>query len=411
MSDVTLTLQDFVMRVESLVIYKNVVEDPVIKSLYVMANSILDNNDPSVTFKHNNQFMINLVEESEKLGLTGNIFAKYVVSVFLNDVNQFSLACEKNVDISKATINTMAEFEINVMCFIATIKIKAISDFVGCEWDIANYTPIKPAVYEEIDQFIEETSLRKNFENIKLYYKNVGCGILARGKIFKFNKVLGLIKIENKSSFLLKDIFGYEKQKEYIINNFELFLKNRHYENLLLAGCSGTGKTSMMEAILNKYYEHGLRMVNISKWDGQYLDQIIEMVEGRGKKVILFIDDISNEVINNELKELKFIIETRSDFVGSNIIFCANYNVKNNEELMEVNKSSLSKMFGKTIIFESITKEDFFSVVQNLAMLENLHVDSKFLLEQAEKWIDGIENITGKEALKFVNSVKYQLNN
>ena len=71
------------------------------------------------------------------------------------------------------------------------------------------------------------------------------------------------LPINNTEQVLLKDLVGYELQKQKLIDNTEAFVKGLPANNVLLFGDSGTGKSTSIKAILNEYYDQGLRMIEI----------------------------------------------------------------------------------------------------------------------------------------------------
>lgn len=419
MSTVYLNLQDFIMRIESLIIYKNILKDPVIKSLHRAARCILAENEPAKTYKGYTNFLINLVSVAEKLGLSGNIFSKYVVYVFLKDVNMFSLACEKHEDISDSTLKRMAKYEIGVMNFMIGISIKDITDFIGYELDIINYKPLHPKIYEEIDQFINESNFTKNFNHITSYYENIGCGALGSGKVFRYNEKEGLVNIESNSQVSMKNIFGHAKQKEALIENFNAFIENKKASNLLLVGIPGSGQSMLITAILNEYSSRGLRVVKVGRREAEKLQNILDIVSERGKKVIIYFDDISATSLVNEFKDLKFIMDNYSHVENSNIIFCASYYVHNNEDKFIIDNNeqipesieSVAYIFDKTLYLPSISEEDFLKIVLNISKAEKFVLDEDFLLSRAKEWVKNINFIRGKDAVEFIEFIKQEISN
>src|SRR5699024_3116564 len=115
--------------------------------------------------------------------------------------------------------------------------------------------------------------------------------------------------IDNIDPICMDDLIGYESQKQRVIENTELLLSGYRANNVLLYGDKGTGKSSMVKAILNKFCDKGLRIIEVPKDQlGDYYE-ILSLLENRGQKFILFIDDLSFEDTEPEYKYIKALLE------------------------------------------------------------------------------------------------------
>ena len=92
----------------------------------------------------------------------------------------------------------------------------------------------------------------------------------------------------------LNDIIGYDIQKKKLIDNTESFINGKPANNCLLYGDAGTGKSSSVKAIVNEYYEKGLRIIEIYKHQFRYLSDILEQLKDRNYKFIIYMDDFFN---------------------------------------------------------------------------------------------------------------------
>ena len=121
-------------------------------------------------------------------------------------------------------------------------------------------------------------------------------------------------------------MIGYESQKEHLKANTEAFLKGKKANNVLLYGDSGTGKSSSIKALLNEYYKDGLRMVEVYKHQFISLPQIINELQNRNYKFVIFMDDLSFEEFEVEYKYLKAVIEGGLEKKPDNILIYATSN-------------------------------------------------------------------------------------
>ena len=162
---------------------------------------------------------------------------------------------------------------------------------------------------------------------------------------------------------------GYEIAKKKLIDNTEAFLNNKPANNCLLFGDAGTGKSSSIKAILNQYYDRGLRIIEVYKHQFQDLNDVIAQIKNRQYKFIIYMDDLSFEDFEIEYKYLKAVIEGGLERKPDNILIYATSNRRHlvrerfsdkedrnddlhtNDTVQE--KLSLVSRFGVTIYFGS----------------------------------------------------------
>ena len=209
-----------------------------------------------------------------------------------------------------------------------------------------------------------------------------------------------LIPINNLDKVVLDDLTGYEIQKKKLVDNTEAFVCGRAANNCLLFGDAGTGKSTSIKAILNEYYDRGLRMIEIYKHQFKYLSQIISHVKNRNYRFIIYMDDLSFEEFEIEYKYLKAVIEGGMETRPDNVLIYATSNRRHliretwndrsdmDEELHRSDtmqeKLSLVYRFGITINFSKPSQKEYFEIVRNLAknILRLLYLMKNFALRQ-----------------------------
>ena len=122
-------------------------------------------------------------------------------------------------------------------------------------------------------------------------------------------KTANIIPITRVEHVYLNDIIGYDLQKKKLTDNTESFINGKPANNCLLYGDAGTGKSSSVKAIVNEYYDKGLRIIEIYKHQFRYLSDILEQLKDRNYKFIIYMDDLSFEESELEYKYLKAILE------------------------------------------------------------------------------------------------------
>jgi hypothetical protein len=125
---------------------------------------------------------------------------------------------------------------------------------------------------------------------------------------FRWRKRDGRGSIEpvgNVHRIELKDLRGIDDQKMLVEQNTRQFVEGYPANNVLLTGARGTGKSSLVKALLNKYASRGLRVIEVEKRDMVDLADIVERIGRRPERFILYCDDLSFEADEPGYKALK----------------------------------------------------------------------------------------------------------
>ena len=223
--------------------------------------------------------------------------------------------------------------------------------------------------------------------------------------------------------FALNDLVGYEIQKKKLLDNTVAFVEGRKANNVLLYGDSGTGKSTSIKAIVNEFYDQGLRMIEIYKHQFKDLSNIIAMIKNRNYRFIIYMDDLSFEEFEIEYKFLKAVIEGGVETKPENILIYATSNrrhlIKENwsdrNDVVQENgmhqsdtmeeKLSLVNRFGVKINYSKPMKKEFNHIVLELAHKNNIEMDEKELLLEANKWELSHGGTSGRTAQQFINYI------
>ncbi len=418
--------EEVISEINDIIIYKNVLHDEVIKSIIGICHCILEDEN-SKTRKHKLKktyihFVSTLIKKAEKIGLTGNIFRKYIGYLLLQDENLFSLSCENSHINPKNSVYKMAVQDILKMGFVMDFDLKGIEEEIAYKSEIFAYVPIVPQENMILEQL--EKHVDKAIETLGLYYKNLGCGKMSVYKMFRVDKNNQLEGILDCDNIRFSDIIGYEIQKEELIKNTEAFLKGLPSNNVLLAGARGTGKSSCVKALANEYFESGLRVIEINKEQIIDLPQILKGLKDRGKYFVIFLDDLSFEDFEIQYKYMKSILEGGTEIKPRNVLFCATSNRRHiiqekwsdkatnpNEEEIHTSdtvneKLSLSDRFGLTIHFPKPTQQQYFDIVLAMAKKEKVVIEEEVLKKKAIAWELSQKGVSGRTAKQFIMSLK-----
>ncbi len=179
------------------------------------------------------------------------------------------------------------------------------------------------------------------------------------------------------------DLLHIEKQKEAIDTNTRFFLQGKPANNVLMTGARGTGKSSLVKAMLAKYADQGLRLIEVDKSDLGDLGDIVDLIHQRPERFIIFCDDLSFDEGEVSYKALKSILDGSISSSGENVLVYATSNRRHlMPEYMSENlstkyqddgevhpgeaieeKISLSERFGLWLSFYPFRQEDYIAIV------------------------------------------------
>lgn len=124
----------------------------------------------------------------------------------------------------------------------------------------------------------------------------------------------------------LQDLLGIAEQKRQLIDNTERFLSGLPANNALLWGARGTGKSSLIKALLNEYHGRGLRIIEVDKQDLLYLPEIVDEIRELPQWFVIYCDDLSFDAGESQYKALKSVLEGSIELPPSNVLLYATSN-------------------------------------------------------------------------------------
>ena len=189
--------------------------------------------------------------------------------------------------------------------------------------------------------------------------------------------------VRHVGAIRLADLKEVDAQKERLLRNTQQFVAGRSANNVLLTGARGTGKSSLVKAVLNEFADQGLRLIEVDKADLVDLPDLVDLVDGRPERFIVFCDDLSFDEGEPGYKALKSVLDGSIAAAGDNLLIYATSNrrhllpeqMKDNlsyqhTEDGEVHpgeaveeKVSLSERFGLWISFYAFTQGEYLAIV------------------------------------------------
>ena len=422
--------------VSSLVMYNGSRKDTILSRL----GELIKNYEINPVSGRNPQAEINdeihkLLEIATRYGFTENLWKSYVAFLMATDENPFSILCEMVGAADGASANLIVKKDMENFYYIYNYDFTKSESVIGTDVFtlLSHYKSMhkeantyNTGVSEKVKLLREELDGGENgddfFRIITGFYKRFGVGKYGLNKAFRLtgsDHEMEIIPVTNTSDVTLSYLVGYEDQKEKLIENTEAFVMGRPANNVLLYGDAGTGKSTCIKAILNRYYDKGLRLIEIYKHQLRELSQVISQVKNRNYRFIIYMDDLSFEDFETEYKYLKAVIEGGMEVRPENVLIYATSNrrhliretwsdrsdmsddeIHRSDTMQE--KLSLVARFGVTINFDKPSKKLFDEIVLSLAKGAGISKNEDELIAEANVWSLRHGGYSGRNAEYFI---------
>lgn len=426
-------------RTEECILYRNFAQGDILKDMaqaLEICYSAPEDPDQSKPLFYS--CMNRLVEMANTYGFTGNLWNNYLTFLLANHENAFSTSCEIIGPSKEGTLNELALHDFAIFRDLFNLDFSSFEKFNGadsCCYFIRHYEGFSNSGKQfnerirtrlcTLSQLLAASATAEEFmEHMTDFYKDFGVGKLGLHKAFRLEHTASdsrvqIVPITKIAHVHLDDLIGYEIAKKKLIDNTEAFLNGKPANNCLLYGDAGTGKSSSIKAILNQYYDRGLRIIEVYKHQFQDLNDVIAQIKNRHYKFIIYMDDLSFEDYEIEYKYLKAVIEGGLERKPDNILIYATSNRRHlvrerfsdkedrnddlhtNDTVQE--KLSLVSRFGVTIYFGKPEKKEFQQIVLALAKRSNITMDEQELLLKANAWELHHGGLSGRTAQQFID--------
>ena len=385
-----------VLSAKAVTIFKNVINDIGVSAFIKLLE--YDNSDEKIFLSLYSDFVSTLYEKTDDL-------PEYINKLLQDDENIYVKQSAKGQTsplLEKAVHNELDFFE--KLSQIKCEDIKSIYN-VGIylpEWENSNIS-VKNEYIKKISSI-----------------QTTGYGIYATHRMFLY-KDSEIIPVKYPDPQCLSQMSGYELERQKVIDNTMALIQGKPCNNVLLYGDAGSGKSSTIKAIVNEYWEMGLRLIEIKKNQLYSLPDVIEKLADNPLKFIIFIDDLSFSTNDGDFGALKAILEGGVAGKTDNLAIYAtsnrrnlvkeNFNDRNGDDIhlqdtiQEV--MSLSARFGLKITFSKPNKDLYLSIVENLAMQYNICMAKNELEIQAETFAlrnGGRSPRTAKQFIEYLAS-------
>ena len=219
----------------------------------------------------------------------------------------------------------------------------------------------------------------------------------------------------------LSDLQGIGAQIDTVEQNTRQFLEGRPANNVLLTGARGTGKSSIVKGLLNKYHRQGLRLIEVEKNDLVDLPEITDRVAGRPERYLVFCDDLTFHGAEDGYIALKVALDGSISTTSENLLIYATSNRRHlMPEYMTENletryvgdeihpgetveeKISLSERFGLWVSFYPFDQDEYLEIVAHWLKTFGCGVrEASDAREEALQWSLQRGSRSGRVAYQF----------
>jgi predicted AAA+ superfamily ATPase len=369
-----------------------------------------------------------------ELGSAGQGFYSRVRELVLGSDNPFTLAAEQGREAGAFLarlagddldrLGRLASFDIPTLGFNLALYLRSH----GLEDAAAGVEAEARSLWQMEGQAAggllgPDNSWSGSLEALAAHVRQRGAGSLSCHNFFRWTPspgpaVAGLPRpVLNSDPISLADLSGYRSQRSLVIDNTLSFLEGKTANNLLLYGDRGTGKSATVKAVCREYADRGLRLLELRKEDMGELPAILEFTASRGLKFIVFIDDLSFEILDDSFTGLKALLEGGVEGRPPNTLI---YATSNRRHLVREHHTdrpggtgdaaiidtmqeqlSLSDRFGLTVFFTTPSQEEYLDIACFIAERRGLVPDGKFR-ENALRWEKWFNGRSPRTALQFV---------
>ncbi|MBW4577066.1 MAG: ATP-binding protein [Aphanothece sp. CMT-3BRIN-NPC111] len=356
----------------------------------------------------------------------------YLISQILTDDNPFTQQVQQaELGNLPPALVAAAQQDLQALQSLYKCSSHQLSHWV----QIISHLPAAPIVWNQeatIVRTSEVTSLENMgnwadaVEDLAAYYRQHGTGLFAQYHALGWRSGQ-LVGIPHPDPVQLTELFCYESQRDVLLKNTEFLLAGYSALHVLLYGSRGSGKSSLVKGLLNRYGESGLRLIEVTKSDLKDLPTIVEQLRGVPQKFIIFVDDLSFEEDDDAFKALKVVLEGNVTARPQNVVVYATSNRRHlireffsdrprpsdNEEIhvwdTVQEKLSFSDRFGLTLTFEPADQNTYLDIVQNLAAQAGITLSQEDLKYRALQWATRHNGRSGRTARQFIDFLRAEL--
>jgi predicted AAA+ superfamily ATPase len=402
------------MRLHELILYNTLSDDPVISRYIAFIKA-----DETAKIRRT---YFELVRELVAIEMP---FEHYLYTEMIR-VNNPVIRRLCNNDYNATDLDTACLVnDLDVLSKILTFDIKEKLSEVADSQDIFGHLSGNTIFLEAVNAYSEffsqqiDPESRNYIRGFVRLLKNFGTGVFALDNVFYINQEKQLTPVSDFNPLPWDEIYDYEIQKHALLENTKALVKGHPFQHVLLEGASGTGKSSSVKAAAQLFRNDKLRLIQLYKGQLRVLPKLLDELRDSVFKFIIFIDDLSFEVHDDDYKLLKSYIEGGIINETDNIAFYVTSNrqhlikemhgdrkdeVHLNDFIQET--TSLSAQFGLHLSFSKPNQREYFEMVSKMLDKEDIKLDKRDMEAQAKRWSMRHGGMSGRIAMQFVKQLK-----
>ncbi|MFW6358527.1 MAG: DUF815 domain-containing protein [Chroococcales cyanobacterium] len=415
-------LQSLQEQIASLLLYQSVLDNEVGQAFIQLLEALRYSKNNELTCLHAYGTWF------KALAARNQSWQDYLIHQILLDENPFSQQVQRlSLEASPTSLIAAAKQDLQALQSLYECNTQQLSQLVQgiCK------TTMPPVVWNLETRYDlswqQEDDWGNAIADLAQYYRKHGVGLFGQYTALRWQQ--GRLEgILSPDPVQLTDIVGYESQREALQKNTEFLLAGYPALHVLLYGSRGTGKSSLVKGLLQKYAEQGLRLIEVAKSELKALPIIIEKLREIPQKFIIFVDDLSFEEDDDAFKALKVVLEGSVTAKAQNVVVYATSNRRHlvreyfadrprPSDADEIHawdsvqeKLSFSDRFGLTLTFEPTNQDTYLTIVSHLAKQAKIHLPQEELEFRAKQWATQHNGRSGRTAKQFIDFLQAELN-
>ncbi|WP_295161607.1 DUF815 domain-containing protein [uncultured Brachyspira sp.] len=379
----------------NIVIFRDILKTKVIKKLIRFLNNY--DSDSIKALDYYSSFLYELFKYNDNI-------SDYILEQIIRDNNIYIRKIIKKEIINK-NLEEALKNELDFFSFLSSFDFNALFSSEYFE-NICRLESRKIDFYDIYGNYIKEIDKK-------------GYGIFYNNNMFILDDKKNIIPAKHKDMQDIKELFGYETERNKVVLNTKNLLEGKKANNILLYGDAGTGKSSTIKALANLFKDEGLRLIEIKKSQLSFITDIIEKLSSSPLKFIIFIDDLTFSSSDDTFSYLKAVLEGGVNSFPSNILVYAtsnyrhlikeNFNDRTGDDIHSEDTIqqiiSLTSRFGLVITFQRPDKDLFADIVLSYAENNNIQMDKEELIKKAESYAIRSAGRSPRAAKQFIESI------
>jgi uncharacterized protein len=425
---------------QRLVLFGGVLADPIGRALVALLDQATARGATAVHVLPAYNHLFALLAAEAELGhgpLVGDAWQDHLLARVLTDDNAFSQKAQRGGTIGASLQAAVARdlANLQVLHHLASpVLVPALTALDPVELRDAllpwtELTPLDSDRPSDQVEFMRRLATAPDWSarvaDLAAQYGRVGAGIFGRYRAFRWERGPEggrLVGIAWADPIRLRDLVGYERERQPLLRNTEQFLAGYRANNVLLYGDRGTGKSSTVKALLNEYGDRGLRLVELPRRALDDLPLVMAHLRGRPERFIIFVDDLALGGGEERHLDLKVLLEGGVEHHPDNVLVYVTSNrrhlvrefftpdrgligpddeIRPGETVQE--QLSLADRFGMVVSFLAPTQERFLAIAAALARQRGLEVADDRLRHLALQWATRHNGLSGRTARQFVD--------